>query len=180
MSQDKIQDRFQDRNRYNRKYKQRIRTDGFSSGATFRDGCQPDPQCLNPFQLQVDFAFISSPTNCWLSEEVFRFHPMILAKFRQAGRQLCESHEGEVWLSSEKGNSYKFFIVGNGSNNTRITSLPGSFILFGNLVLVYLKSYWLCRVTGSPMPLLLGEQVCVAAQSGRCKEEYQQQQVLQV
>ena len=127
---------YQDRNWYNRKYKQRIRTDGFSSGATFRDGCQPDPQCLNPFQLQVDFAFISSPTNCWLSEKVFRFHPMILAKFRQAGRQLCESHEGEVWLSSEKGNSYKFFIVGNGSNNTRITSLPGSFILFGNLVLV--------------------------------------------
>ena len=131
----------QDRNRYNRIYNQRIRTDGFYSGATFRDGCQPDPQCLKPFQLQVDFAFISSPTNCWLSEEVFRFHPMILAKFRQAGRQLCESHEGEVWLSSEKGNSYKFFIVGNGSNNTRITSLPGSFILFGNLVLVYLKSY---------------------------------------
>ena len=125
----------------NDSYNQRIRTDGFSSGATFRDGCQPDPQCLKPFQLQVDFAFISSPTNCWLSEEVFRFHPMILAKFRQAGRQLCESHEGEVWLSSEKGNSYKFFIVGNGSNNTRITSLPGSFILFGNLVLVYLKSY---------------------------------------
>ena len=30
------------------------------------------------------------------------------------------------------------------------------------------------------MPLLLGEQVCVAAQSGRCKEEHQQQQALQV
>ena len=170
----------QDRNRYNRIYNQRIRTDGFYSGATFRDGCQPDPQCLKPFQLQVDFAFISSPTNCWLSEEVFRFHPMILAKFRQAGRQLCESHEGEVWLSSEKGNSYKFFIVGNGSNNTRITSLPGSFILFGNLVLVYWESCWLSHVTGSPMPLLLGEQVCVAAESGRCKEEHQQQQALQV
>ena len=29
------------------------RSDGFTSGATFRDGCNQEPECENPYTRQV-------------------------------------------------------------------------------------------------------------------------------
>ena len=57
----------------------------FTSGATFRDGCEPDPPCSPPYHLHNHQCLHIPP------------HPSSF----QAGRQLCQSLGGELTSSYE-------------------------------------------------------------------------------